>query len=87
MKLNVIGLACAVAVVWGAAIFLTGLGNLVSSTYGREFLAVISSIYPGYAGTASFGQVIIATLYGVVDGAIVGAVFAWLYNLVTARRA
>jgi hypothetical protein len=87
MKLNVIGLACALAVIWGAVIFLTGLGNLVSSTYGQEFLTVISSLYPGYKATASFGQVIIATVYGVVDAAIVGAVFAWVYNRVAARGA
>jgi len=85
MKLSVMGLACAFAVVWGAAIFLTGVGNLMSSTYGREFLLVISSIYPGYKATASFGQVIIGTTYAVVDAAIAGAVFAWLYNLVSAR--
>jgi hypothetical protein len=85
MKLSVIGLACAFAVVWGAACFLTGVGNLISQTYGREFLLLLSSIYPGYKATASFGQVIIGTTYGIVDAGIAGAVFAWLYNLVSAR--
>ncbi len=40
----------------------------------------MASIYPGYTAAASFGQVILGTLYGLVDGAICGAIFAWLYN-------
>jgi hypothetical protein len=44
------------------------------------FLQLAASIYPGYRGGASFGQVIIGTLYGLVDGAIGGAIFAWLHN-------
>jgi hypothetical protein len=30
--------------------------------------------------TASFGAVIVLTLYAALDGAIAGAVLAWLYN-------
>ena len=44
-------------------------------------LDVIASIYPGYHPTASFAQVLIGTLYGLLDGAVGGALFAWLYNL------
>jgi hypothetical protein len=32
------------------------------------------------------GSVITATLYGLVDGAIAGALFGWLYNLLAHRR-
>ena len=42
----------------------------------------MASVYPGYTATPSLGQVIIGTLYGMLDGAIVGAVFAWLYNTI-----
>ena len=79
MKLSVKGLALAVGVIWGGAIFLVGIGNLIGG-YGQLFLEVISSIYPGYKATASFGQVIIVTLYALLDGVIGGAVLAWLYN-------
>ena len=41
---------------------------------------VMASVYLGYNATPSMGRVIIGTLYGLVDGAVVGAVFAWLYN-------
>ena len=45
----------------------------------------MASVYPGYNATPSIGQVIIGTLYGVLDGAVGGAVFAWLYNTCAAK--
>ncbi len=52
-------------------------------TYGQAFLDVMASIYPGFHAAGTFGDAIVGTLYGVVDGAIGGAVFAWLYNIVS----
>lgn len=81
MKLSVKGLAIALALVWGIlAMFLCGLANLIWSGYGQAFLEAMASVYPGYKATASFWQVIVGTLYGLVDGAIAGAIIAWLYN-------
>ena len=85
MRLSVRALAIAAAIVWGAGILVTGLANMASAAYGYEFLQVIASLYPGYQGTASIGQVIMGTVYGVVDAAIAGAIFAWLYNLLGGR--
>ena len=85
MKLNIGALSGAFAVVWGGGVLVVGFANLVSPSYGQEFLQLLESIYPGYQGTASVGQVIIGTLYAIVDAAIAGAVFAWLYNLLAAR--
>ncbi len=86
MKLDVKSTAVALAVVWGIlAMFLTGVANLISSGYGQSFLELMASVYPGYQATASFGQVLIGTQYGVVDGAVTGAVFAWLYNFCASR--
>ena len=45
----------------------------------------MASIYPGYKASGGFGQVIIGTLYGLVDAAVVGAVFASLYNQLATR--
>lgn len=85
MKLNVKAMAFAFALLWGIlAMFLVGLANLIWPEYGRAFLELTASLYPGYKATASFGQVVIGTLYGLLDGAIAGAVFAWLYNLLVA---
>ena len=83
MKLNVKALAVVAALTWGVlAMLLTGIANLIWPSYGREFLQVMASVYPGYHATRSLGQVIVGALYGLVDGAVGGAVFGWLYNLV-----
>lgn len=85
MKLSVKGLAIALGLVWGGlGMLLVGLSNLIWTGYGGAFLEVMASLYPGYHATASFGQVIVGTMYGVVDGAVAGAVFAWVYNRFTA---
>lgn len=81
MKLNVKALALALAILWGIAVFLTGIANLIWPGYGAAFLQAIASLYPGYNATSSFGAVVIGTLYALIDGAIVGLVFAWLYNI------
>ena len=83
MRLSPRALACALGVVWGAAILLTGVAHELWPTYGGSFLDLAVSIYPGFHG-GGFGQVIVGTLYGALDGAVCGAIVAWLYN--TANR-
>ena len=86
MKLDVKTVAVVLALAWGIlGMFATGLANLIWPGYGQAFLDVMASLYPGYTATASFGQVIIGALYGILDGAVAGAVFAWLYNLCASR--
>lgn len=81
MMLNMKALALTAALIWGVlAMFVTGLANLIWPAYGSDFLRVMASVYPGYDATRSFAQVIIGTLYGLVDGAVAGVVIAWLYN-------
>ncbi|NIN71698.1 MAG: hypothetical protein GTO46_07155 [Gemmatimonadetes bacterium] len=79
MKLSVKSLAITCCIFWGAVVFLMGLAHLIWPSYGTAFLELIASIYPGYE-VGGFGSVIVGTLYAAVDGAICGAVFAWLYN-------
>ncbi len=80
MKFNIKALALASAILWGFAMLGTGLANLIWGGYGQQFLQTMSSVYPGYHATRSVAEVVVLTLYGVVDGLIGGAVFAWLYN-------
>jgi len=80
MKFNIGAFSLAVGLFWGGSILLVGAANLIWPGYGQAFLQLAASLYPGYRGGASLGQVIIGTLYGLVDGAIGGAIFAWLYN-------
>ena len=81
MKLDIKALALTLGILWGVfAMFLTGIANMIWPSYGQEFLKTMASVYPGYGAAPIFGQVILGTLYGLADGAIAGAVFAWLYN-------
>lgn len=79
MKLSVKALALSFGIIWAAVIFLVGLANLIWPSYGTALLQTAASIYPGYE-VGGFGSVVVGALYALVDGAIGGAVFAWLYN-------
>ncbi len=81
MKLSWKRLAFATGIGWGGCILVIGLMNLMWPPYGVTVLDLARSVYPGYAGMAGFGGVIVGTVYGLVDGAIAGAIFAWLYNV------
>ncbi len=81
MKIDVKALGFSFALLWGGAIFITGIANLIWPTYGIAFMEILASIYPGYQATASFGHVIVGTLYGLLDGFGGGLVLGWLYNL------
>jgi hypothetical protein len=82
MKFNITPLALTLGVFWGAAILIVALANLIWPSYGRAFLDLAASLYPGYHPGAGPASVVTVTLYGLLDGAIGGAVFALLYNFV-----
>ncbi len=81
MKLNLKALTLTAGILWALAVFLVGVLNLIRSDYGVAFLQLIASIYPGYYATSSVGDLVVGTLYALVDGAICGLVFGCLYNL------
>jgi hypothetical protein len=87
MRLNITAFAMAAALFWGLAVLIVSSANLVWPGYGRAFLELLASMYPGYHAGAGFGSVLLATLYGLVDGAASGALIAWLYNLFAQRGA
>lgn len=80
MKFNSKALALASAILWGLAMLVTGLANLIWGNYGQQLLQTMSSVYLGYHATRTIAEVIVGTIYGAADGFIAGAVFAWLYN-------
>lgn len=80
MKLSIKALAIASATIWGGAMLITGLANMMWPDYASAFLDIMASVYPGYSATGNIGQVINGTLYAAIDGLIGGAVFAWIYN-------
>jgi hypothetical protein len=73
------------AILWGGSVFCVALANLLWPTYGARFLEVLASVYPGYSADATFGGMLNVTLYALVDGAVGGLIFAWLYNLVAGK--
>ena len=80
MKLDVKALAFASGLLWGGCVLMVGLANLIWAGYGVHFLQWLSSFYPGYNAGRNIGEVIIVTLYALIDGFVGGAILAWLYN-------
>ena len=87
MKLNIKAFMLTSCILWTACVLIVGIGNLIWSGYGSIFLQLVASIYPGYDVSPTIGSVVVGALYAVVDGAIAGLVFAWLYNLFLGKDA
>lgn len=86
MRFNIIALAITTGLFWGAAILLVSLANLIWPGYGVALLDIAASVYPGYEVGTGIGSVIVGSLYALVDGAVAGGIFAWLYNFVASRH-
>jgi len=84
MRLSIRGAAVAGGLLWGAALLFVGLINLASPTYGWNFLLVMGSVYPFFHVSRTFGDVVVGGVDGLIDGAIAGLLFAWLYNVFAA---
>ena len=83
MRINVIALSMTAALFWSMAVFVVALANFIWPPYGAAFLDLVASIYPGYSPGFGIGSIITGSLYAVVDGAIAGAIFGWLYNFLS----
>ena len=86
MRVNVAALAVTAGLFWGAALLVVAIANLIWPAYGVALLDLAASVYPGYRPGSGFGSVVTAALYALVDGAIAGAIFGWLYNLLARQR-
>jgi hypothetical protein len=80
MQFKTAAMCVTVAIFWGGCVLLVGIVNTIWPSYGQAFLQLCASIYPGYHPGTGFGSVLVGTLYALVDGAIGGAIFGWLYN-------
>jgi len=85
MKLSVKALAITSGLIWGGCVLTCGLVNLAQPAYGRPFLRLMSSVYPGFHNSRSWRDVLVGTGYGLVDGAAGGALAAALYNQLADR--
>jgi hypothetical protein len=74
------------AMIIGGALFkafvflFISLMNLILRPYGGAYLAILSSLYPGYDPVNVPIAVIVGTLYSLLAGALAGFLFACLYN-------
>jgi hypothetical protein len=85
MRIKITAFSLAFGILWAGYILLVSVIESFQPEYGRAFLDFCASIYPGYHPGSGFVSVIMGTAYGFVDGAIGGAVFAWIYNLIADR--
>ncbi len=81
MKLSIKAMAISGGLLWGGAILMVALANSVWPGYGRAFLEVLASIYPGFPAGGGILSILADTVYGLSDGAVAGTLLAWLYNL------
>jgi hypothetical protein len=86
MRLSGKALAIASGVLWGGCLLMGGLMNLATPAYGVSFLHGMSSVYPGFHASRTFADVLVGAGYGLVDGAIAGLLFGWLYNLFAGQQ-
>ncbi len=86
MKLNVRALAITFALLWGGCVFLVAVLHRMWPAYGTGFLNGVASVYPGYH-VSGIKTGLIGTAYALVDGAVCGALVAWLYNRFSAAGA
>jgi len=77
MKLDVRAFALSCGVLWGATIFFATLWLLFTGHHGA-LMSRLGYFYIGY--TFSMAGAFVGFLWGFVDAAIGGAVFAFLYN-------
>ena len=86
MKLNLKAITIAFGVVWAGVVLIVGVANSIWPGYGKALLVTLASVYPGFAASGSFGDAIVGSLYALVDAAIVGLIFGWLYNLIAGAK-
>jgi hypothetical protein len=85
MKLSLKSMIIAGALFKAVVFLLIALLNLVLRPYGGAYLALLTSLYPGYDPLSIPLGIIVGTLYSLIAGALAGLLFGWLYNLFADR--
>ena len=82
MKLNVKAFALTFGLVWGLGLFCLTWWIIAFDGVTDE-ITLIGQVYRGF-NISPVGSVI-GLIWAFADGAIGGAIFAWLYNLINSR--
>ena len=82
MKLNVKSFALTTGLVWGIGLFLLTWWIIAFDGITGE-PTLIGRLYRGYC--ISPAGSLIGLIWAFIDGLIIGAIFAWFYNLISDR--
>lgn len=80
MKLSLKAMIVAGALLEAIVFLFISLLNLILRPYGGAYLAMLSSLYPGYDPINWPVAMIVGTVYSLLAGALAGFVFGSLYN-------
>ena len=80
MKLSLKAMIIAGALFKAIAFVVISLLNLVYRPYGGAYLALLTSIYPGYDPVSGPIGILVGIFYSLSAGALAGLLFGWLYN-------
>ncbi len=80
-KISVKGLALGLGITWASGVFLAGI--LAPFGFAKGFVNVVSSVYLGYK--PGLVGALIGGGWAFIDGAIGGAMIAFIYNWVVSR--
>lgn len=80
MKLSLRAMIIAGAAFKAIAFLFISLMNLLFRPYGGAYLALLTSVYPGYDPVSGPLGIIVGTLYSLIAGALAGLLFGWAYN-------
>lgn len=83
MKLNVKSFALTTALLWGLGLFTLTWWIIAFEGVNSE-VTIIGKLYKGYSFSplGSF----IGLIWAFIDGLIIGALFAWVYNKISAKN-
>ena len=82
MQLNIRAFALTCGLMWGfGLLFITWWILFFEGATGA--VTLVGKVYRGY--NLSFSGSLIGFVWALADGLIGGAIFAWLYNLITKR--
>lgn len=85
MKLSLRAMIIAGALFKAAGFLFVSLMNLVFRPYGGAYLALLTSVYPGYDPISGPIGMMLGTFYSLIAGALGGLLFGWLYNFFAAK--
>lgn len=80
MKLSPKAAALTTGTLIGGSILLVGLIQLAVPGYGEDFLEVFAALYPGFSEEGGLANTLMGTVWGFIDGSVLGLLAAWLYN-------